>query len=190
MQQYRVISHLTTSLGRLLEQGVAESVGHPVRVLYRYEDGLRSEQRGALTVLYIGLERRGGNTERELEHGPEGEELFRAPPMLMRARYLVSTWAPAPEDQALLGAVLRTVHDHPTLEGHDDEAAQAIAYDDTPVLELTNVGLEEHKLLSEAYGMPVAPSVIYSVDFKLQSAQLTPIKRVRERVIDFRKIDG
>lgn len=190
MQQYRVISHLTTTLGQMLERGVSEAVGNPVRVLYRYEPRLRDEEQGAITVLYTGMERRGGNTERELEHGPEGEELFRAPPMLMRARYFVSAWAPAPEDQALIGAVLRTVHDEPNLMAPDAEARQAIAYDEQPQAELSSIGLEEHKLLCEAYEMPMRPSVVYGVDFRLQSAQLTPIKRVRERVIDFRKIDG
>src|SRR5690606_6503016 len=34
------------------------------------------------------------------------------------------------------------------------------------------------------------PSVGYWVDFVVQSARTTPSKRVKERVIDFKKIDG
>jgi hypothetical protein len=38
--------------------------------------------------------------------------------------------------------------------------------------------------------MPLAPSVAYWTNFVIQSATTQTIKRVRERVMDFKKIDG
>ena len=38
--------------------------------------------------------------------------------------------------------------------------------------------------------MPLAPSVGYAVDFRIRSGKVSPIKRVKERIIDYRKIEG
>ena len=110
--------------------------------------------------------------------------------MLLRSRYLLSAWATPPEDQALLGAALRTIHDQPKLQFASMEEEQIVGYAGTPILSLESVPLAEHKMLADAYGMPLAPSMSYLAEYRLKSGKVTPIKRVLERVTDFRKIDG
>lgn len=187
--QFRVMKHITLALGRTLEASAAEALGKKVRVAFEYSPDLKKAP-GAYTIVHCGLGRRGGNAEREYERTQQGAEIFRNPPLLLRARYIVSCWAPAPDDQELLGVALRTFHDHPAVEVVGEEE-QTVAYDGgSPSIEMEALTLDEHKKVAEALGMPVAPSVGYWVDFVVQSTKVTPIKRVKERVIDFRKIDG
>ncbi|MCO5167047.1 MAG: DUF4255 domain-containing protein [Planctomycetes bacterium] len=186
--QYRVMKHITLALGRTLEASAAEALGKKVRVAYEYSPDLKKAP-GGFTVLHCGLARRGGNADREYERTSEGER-FRNPPVLLRARYVVSCWAPSPDDQELLGVALRTFHDHAEVEVQGEEEATVAPYEGRPTIEMEALGFDEHKKVAEALGIPLAPSVAYWVDFVIQSGRTTPIKRVRERVMDFKKIDG
>jgi hypothetical protein len=191
MDQYRVIKHITLTLGSMLEASLVEALGpagKKVRVAYEYSPELKKSP-GSITICQVGLQGRGGNTDREYERDTQGREIFRNPPLLLKSRYLISAWAPAPEDQELLGLVLRTFHDHRELEAEGD-ADRTAAYDGRPGIELENLSFNDHKDLCGLLGMPLAPSAAYWVDFVVQSATTTTIKRVRERVMDFKKIDG
>ena len=108
---------------------------------------------------------------------------------LLKSRFLVSAWAPPPEDQELLGAALRTFHDHPTLEV-EGTAAETAAYDGVPAVELAPVPFAELERIAQAFRMPVAPSASYWVSYQIRSAISTPIKRVLERVVDYKQIKG
>jgi hypothetical protein len=55
---------------------------------------------------------------------------------------------------------------------------------------MENLSFDEHKKIADGFGMPLAPSCAYWVDYVVQSARTSAIKRVKERVIDFKKIDG
>lgn len=187
-EQFKVMKHITLALGRRLEASAHDALGKKVRVAYEYSSDLKKAP-GAYTIVQCGLTRRGGNSDREYERGPKGEEIFRNAPILLKARYVVSCWAPAPDDQELLGVAIRTFLDHAELETVGDEE-ETVAYDGRPSLEMETMALDEHKKVADALGMPVAPSIAYWVDFVVQSAKTTTIKRVKERVIDFKKIDG
>lgn len=185
--QFEVMKHIALSIGRQAESALHAEVGAKVRVAYEYSPDLKKAP-GAITIVHAGIQGRGGNTDREYERDEKGAERYRNSPLLLKARYLISAWAPAPDDQALLGLVLRTFHDDSSLpSGEDDES---LGYQGQPQLELQALSLDDHRGLAESLGMPLAPSICYWVDFAIQSARTTPIKRVRERVIDFRKIDG
>ncbi len=185
--QFEVMKHIALSIGRQAESMLHAELGAKVRVAYEYSPDLKKAP-GAITVVHAGIQGRAGNNEREYERDEKGGERYRNSPLLLKARYLISAWAPAPEDQALLGLVLRTFHDDSTLPSSEDD--EAVGYQGAPQLELQALPFDEHKALAESLGMPLAPSICYWVDFAIQSARTTPIKRVRERVIDFRKIDG
>jgi hypothetical protein len=187
-EQFKVMKHITLALGRRLEASAQDALGKKVRVAYEYSADLKKAP-GAFSIVQCGLTRRGGNSDREYERTAKGEEIYRNPPVLLKARYVVSCWAPAPDDQELLGVAIRTFLDHPEVETVGDEE-ETVAYDGRPSMEMEALSLEEHKKVADALGMPVAPSMAYWVDFVVQSARTTPIKRVRERVIDFKKIDG
>jgi len=185
--QYRVIKHITLALGRTLEESISEALGKKVKVAYEYSPDLKKAP-GAVTVVFLNTTHRGGNAEREYERTKEGE-IFRNPPLLLRSRFLISCWAPAPDDQELLGLVYRTMHDHPDVETTGEEE-KTVSYEGRPTIEMESLSFDEHKTIADGKGMPVAPSACYWVDYVIQSARTSVIKRVKERVIDFKKIDG
>jgi hypothetical protein len=187
LQQFEVIKATTLCLGRMIETHVSEAIGRKINVIYEYSPEARRGA-GSVSIHFIEL-KPGANTEqREYEHNG-GQEQFRAPPMVFQARFLVSAWAKPPEDQALLGAIMRTFLDHPMLAFSGDEE-QVVAYASEPSVNSRLLGLEEHSILANANQMPMAPSISYEVDLRLRSQKVTAIKRVRERVIDFRNIEG
>lgn len=185
--QFKVLKHVSLALAATLEREVSAAVGRPVRVLHRH-DPAELARGPALTLLHLEALTRGENLDREYEQGPSGER-FRRQPLPMKSRFLVSAWAPAPEDQELLGAALRAFHDHPTLEV-EGPAADAAAYDAVPTVDLAPVPFAELERIATAFRMPVAPSASYWVSYQIRSAISTPIKRVLERVVDYRQIKG
>jgi hypothetical protein len=185
-QQYQVIKHVSQALARQLEASFRDE-GKKTRIAFEYAPELKKN--GAVTILHYGFSTPAiDHVEREYERVQGGEQ-FRNPPLKLRAHFIVSCWAPAPDDQELMGLALRTLHDRNILEteGEEDET---VAYEGRPPLEMHILSLDEHKKIAEAFGMPMAPSMAYWVDVTVQSALATPIKRVKERVIDFKKIDG
>jgi hypothetical protein len=172
----------------MVSEHVSEAYGSKIPVHFEYNANVR-KGKGSITVIMCQIKTRGGNADREYEAGAGGEQ-FRARPALMSSRYLVSCWAAPPEDQALLGAVIRTFLDHPVLEFGSIEEEECIGYSGVPTITPESIELSEHKALADSYGMPIAPSFTYWVDYRVQSGITTPIKRVLERVTDFRKIEG
>jgi len=188
VEQFTVLSVVSRILGRTLQESVSEALGRDIRILFEHEEGAR-DGNGALSVCFINIRRRPGDSDREYELTNEGEK-FRNPPLLLRSQYLVSAWAKPPTDQELLGAALRTFLDRPYLDARGMEEEAAIGYAGVPSVDMATLSVEEHRQIAGGFGMPIAPSVLYSVDIRLQSGKSTPIKRVRERVIDYRKIEG
>lgn len=168
----------------MLERGLADAVGRQVPVVFAHDPSL-SEQVG---LIQVGIQRRGEVLDREFEV-EDGVESFRNPPIGLRVQYLVSAWATPPEDQLLLGAVMRTMHDNSRLDLSEADE-ELVGYSGIPEASLDTLSVSEHRELASAVGAPFGPSVGYWVDFNLRSGVSTPVKRVRERVMDFRKIEG
>lgn len=184
MQQFIVLQRITLTLHEMLSAGLSEVLGREVPVVFRHDPAL-AEQVG---LLHVGIQRRGEHLDREFEV-VDGVEQFRNPPLGLRAQYLVSVWSTPPEDQLLLGAALRVLHDQPYLDlsGADSEI---VGYSGVPEVSLDTLTVSEHRDLAGMLGVPFGPSVGYWVDFNLRSGHAQQIKRVRERVMDFRKIEG
>jgi hypothetical protein len=187
LDQFRVIRHVTQSLGGLIEREVSAAIGAPVQVLYGYTPEARSGS-GSITVIHCSLDEVRASLDREYERVGD-EERFRAGSLNVKSRFFVSAWADPPADLDLLGAVLRTFHDHTELQLESWEDT-GFVYDEAPQIKPSPMTLAEHKLLADGYGMPLAPSICYTIEYRIQSVRTTTIKRVRERVIDIRKIDG
>jgi hypothetical protein len=189
--QHRVLRQITKAIAALLERGVAECLGKPIPVRFEFQEPARGKADPHLTLINYWIERAGDRlSDRVLCKTEGGDEYFRAPPLLMVARYCVTAWAPVPDDQELLAAALRVVYDNGELEqtGTDDDA---IHFEDKPTLDLsTRFSIDEHRFVCESFGMPFRPAIRLDVNFKLDSERKTPIKRVKERVVDYRKMDG
>lgn len=127
---------------------------------------------------------------------PDGDEFFRMPPLILTGRWLVTAWAPAPEDQELLGATMRVLYDAVSLKPVDpaeidEKTEDAIHWEDNLTLDLSQrLTLDEAKLICESLGMPLRASVRYDISFRLDSERKTTVKRVKERIVDYKKLDG
>ena len=121
----------------------------------------------------------------------DGTEYFREPPVLLQARYALTAHGPSPDDQDVLMAAARVVHDMGVLGDDGEGPADAVHWEDkpTPVL-VPRFSLEEARVVAEAHGMPLRPTLRYDVPFRLDSERKTVTKRVKERIVDYKKLDG
>jgi hypothetical protein len=191
--QHRCLRQISEALGRTLEAGLKECVGRAVPVHFAYQEPVAGKKPSAhVTVINYWVERvTDRNPDRVLCKTSTGEEYHRAAPLILAARYAISAWAPAPEDQELLMAAIRVLHDMTALEPTESKEENAVHWEDNPMPTLQQrFTLDEARLLAEAYGMPLRPSVRYDITFRLDSERKTRITRVKERIIDYKKLEG
>jgi hypothetical protein len=189
--QHRVIRQMTERLGRLLASELKAVHGREVPVYFAYQ-GEGGFKKPHVTLIQYWVDRVTDRMQdRRQERAPNGDEYFRMAPLLLIARYVVTAWAPAPEDQELLALAIRILYDSPILTADGEGEEDCIHYEDKPGVELMGkFTLEEARTICEAYGMPLRPCARYDIPFRLDSERKTPIKRVKERIIDYKKVDG
>src|SRR5205085_1128920 len=142
-----------------------------------------------VTAINYWIERTPGSVDRILCRTPDGEEYFRAASVTLVARYAITAWAPPPEDQELLMATTRVLHDATELAPAGE--GDAVHWEDKPMAELSSrFSFEEAQQFAQAYGMPLRPTLRCDIRFRLDSERKTPIKRVKERIVDYKKMDS
>lgn len=188
--QHRILKQLTLAVAGMVERGVEASTGRRVPVKFEYvEPGKKVEEH--FTLLHYWMERASDRMpDRVLEKTRDGE-IFRNPPLLMLARYTLTAWASPPDDQELLCAALRSIYDDPEIKPQGGKAEEdAIHFEDKPSVEMTTrYSFDEQRLVAEAFGMPLRPSLRIDVHFPIHSEQKTTVKRVKERVVEYKKIE-
>lgn len=190
-QQHRVLRQVTERLGRLLTAEIRAVSGLDVPVHFAYQ-GEPNPKKAHLTLVHYWIDRvtdRG--QDRQQERSADGSEFFRAPPLLLISRYLLTAWAAPLADQELLGLAMRVLFDHPVLEPDGAGDEDAVHWDDRPGIELSaKFTLDEGQRVAAGLGMPLRASARYDVHFRLDSERKTPIKRVKDRIVDYKKLDG
>jgi hypothetical protein len=190
--QHRVLKQLTLAVANLIETGVAECVGRQVPVKFEYvEPGRKIEEH--YTLLQYWLERvTDRHPDRVLCKSNDGGEYFRNAPLIMTARYCLTAWAHVPDDQELLGAALRVLYDNPELKAQGGKAEEdAIHFEDAPMIDLsTRHSFDEQRIIAESFKMPLRPSLRVDATFRLDSERKTTVKRVKERIVDYRKLES
>lgn len=192
--QHRVLRQISEALARTLSSGLKECTGKDIPVHFAHQPDLKKPH---VTAIHYWLERvNDRHADRVLCRTPEGDEFFRAPPLLLTGRWLITAWAPAPEDQELLAASMRVLYDAVELqpsnpEEPDEKTEDAVHWEDHVTLDVSQrLSLDEAKLICDALGMPLRASVRYDISFRLDSERKTSIKRVKERIVDYKKLDG
>jgi hypothetical protein len=193
--QHRVLRQITEALGRTLGEGLKECTGREVPVFFSYQgDALKKPH---VTAIHYWIERvNDRHPDRVLCKTPEGDEFFRMPPLFLTGRWLVTAWAPAPEDQELLAGAMRVLYDSVELkpaqpDEPDPKTEDAVHWEDHVTLDLSQrLTLDEARLICESLGMPLRASIRYDISFRLDSERKTTVKRVKERIVDYKKLDG
>lgn len=124
------------------------------------------------------------------EHG-NTVEVRPGRPLYLRLRFLLSAWTgDSEEEQAMLGLVLRTFHDRPYVSPEYDASGTLYAAKEAPRVDLdSKIDLELQKRIF-GDGRPFRPVIGYRMRVRLDSAKREVVRRVRERIIDFNKIEG
>lgn len=193
--QHRVLRQISEALGRTLAGGLKECTGKDIPVFFSYQGD--SAKKAHVTAIHYWIERvNDRHADRVLCKTPEGDEFFRMPPLLLTGRWLVTAWAPAPEDQELLAGAMRVLYDSVELKPAqpdeiDPESEDAVHWEDKVTLDVSQrLTLDEAKLICESLGMPLRASVRYDISFRLDSERKTTVKRVKERIVDYKKLDA
>jgi hypothetical protein len=72
----------------------------------------------------------------------------------------------------------------------DNVIGDSIHLEDRPGIEIGSYTVEEMQAIWESYRQPYRPSFTCNVEARLDSNVKHLIRRVRETIVDFKKIDG
>jgi hypothetical protein len=113
------------------------------------------------------------------------------PPTYMLIRFLVTPWVSAAlEGQTALGAIMQHFNSYPEA-AEEDIQGESIHAEDRVNFDLdSSFTLNEVMKLWEAFKRPYRPSLVYKVTLRMDSVKRTAIRRVREKVNLYRKLEG
>lgn len=190
--QHRIFRQTTESLADVIEDGVKAIVGRTIDVvtgppirekftrtpalgLYLYRVSVRPKRREESPTLVCRIEKDG--TIREF---------YQDPSMLVSLDYLVTAWADEePEQQELLGAVMRVLLAKPVLEGEDLEGDAFDPEERIPVRPVEELSAEFLMSMWRGFGEPLRPAVGYTCRLRLESPRRGPdLKRVDVRRLE------
>jgi hypothetical protein len=127
-----------------------------------------------------------------VEEAPDGtlQEFDRRPPLLLDLRYVVTAFAESHRDElSLLGLVLRALWDSDEIVA-SEVVGESIHLEDRPGIEVGTATIEEMRSIWDSFQQPYRPSFSVTVEARLDSDVKRLVRRVREAIVDFKKMDG
>lgn len=192
MGQHRIFRQTSESLATALEDGVKDIVGRSIQVVtgpplrekftrmpalgvYLYRVWVRPRRREDLPTLVVKIDASGVITE-----------FYQDPPLRVGLDYLITAWADEDaEQQELLGAAMRTLLGHPSLEGELLEGDAFDVEERIPVRPVEDLSVEFLMSLWRGFGEHLRPAVGYSCRLKLDSPRRSgELRRVESRRMD------
>lgn len=112
-------------------------------------------------------------------------------PTYMMPRYMITSWCTDPlVDQVVIGLVMKVFFTHQSFR-QEDIQGQSISPDSNPIIFwVESITLEKQMRFWQVMGHPLRASVCYAVNVRLDSMVKTFVRRVKERVLDFKKLEG
>jgi len=112
-------------------------------------------------------------------------------PTMVTPRYLITPFSKDPlEAQVVQGLIMQLFFDHPTFLPEDVQGESIHGEDRAPIHFDEKVRYHDQMALWSSLGRPYKPSLVYAVDVRLDSARKIGIRRVMERILDYKKIQG
>ncbi|MHC4389983.1 MAG: Pvc16 family protein [Planctomycetota bacterium] len=208
--QHHLIRDVCQSVGRVIEERVAP--------LLAKEDGLdiecvfdcpeeddskkgksasKSKKKLPVSILLVDTKR---SESMQSTHEPvvreEDEdgnliEYRCGPPTFMTLRLIVTPWGDANlENQAVLGAIMQHFVSFSQLP-EECLVGEALNPEDNPFVELDDkIGVFEQMQLWESLGRKYRASLNYRIDVRLSSLRRVALRRVTEKVNQYRKLEG
>jgi len=112
-------------------------------------------------------------------------------PTNVSPRYLITPFSKDPlEGQVVQGLIMQLFFDHPTFLPEDIQGESIHGEDRPPIHFDEKVRYHDQMAIWSALGRPYKPSLVYAADVRLDSAKKIGIRRVMERILDYKKIQG
>lgn len=201
-KQHELIKDACLTLGGVIEKRVPPYLdGRALEVVYDPpEDARLQKAKKAGTVLVSVLQIDATRSKRQSTNQPvitdedeEGNlvEYRLGAPTFVQIRFLVTPWLESSLDgQVVSGAILQHFNSFPETD-EKDIVGSSIHPDDRPVYDLDeSMELDDIIRLWEAMGKPYRSSLVYTTSLKMDSVKRTAIRRVREKVNLYRKLEG
>ncbi len=196
--QFNIFRDVGLTLASIIKKEILQDVGVDVQVLMELpaEDEIPSVLPSVAVCLYHLGKRDNGYVQdpdfREVEEADDGtlREFSRRPPMFLDLRYVITVYAESHKDElSLLGLALRALYDNEVIQEGKD-IGDSIYLEDRPGIEVGTATYEEMRTIWESFQLPYRPSFTASVEGRLDSKRKRLIRRVREAIVDFKKMDG
>ena len=118
-------------------------------------------------------------------------EYRQAPPVFITPRYMITPWCDDPLlDQVMTGLLLQLFYDHTYFAPEDVRGNSIHTEDQPPISHDEKFKIDEQMRFWQASGGTFRPSLVFTVTLRLDSPRLQPIRRVKERVLDYKKLEG
>jgi hypothetical protein len=200
-KQHEVVRDATLTFGHILKTYLPPRLGgRAVEVVYEAPDQKTVDEVAAqgkilLSMILIDtLRSTGGQTMEQpivREEDDEGNlvEYRLGPPTYISPRYLVTCWAKDPlESQAIQGLVMQLLFDRPQFLPEDVQGVSIHGEERCPIDLDEQFKVEDQIKLWQALGKTFRPSLVYSLRVRMESAKRVAIRRVKERILDYKKV--
>ncbi|HVY61345.1 MAG TPA: Pvc16 family protein [Planctomycetota bacterium] len=112
-------------------------------------------------------------------------------PTYIMPRYLVTPWSGDPlQDQVVLGLIMQVFFARQQFRPEDIQGSSIFGEQGPMVMLYEAFNLERQMKLWQVMGHAYRPSVVYGVNLVMESMQKQVVRRVKERILDFKKLEG
>jgi hypothetical protein len=200
--QHEIVRDCTLTLGHILKTRLAKMLeGHKLDVSFELPDEETLAKVGKkewlISLVHVDTLRsqvfQSAKEPVTREEDEEGNivEFRLGTPTYIQPRYLLTPWTGSTlDDQLLTGLVMQCFFDHVCIEPEEVQGG-SIQSDEKPSIILEEkFKIDDQFTWWAAQGRRYKPSLMYSVNLRLDSIKKVVIKRVKERVMDFRKMES
>ncbi len=199
-KSHEVIRDATLTFAHILQKGLESRLGKEVEVVFDPPSEAKLKEAGPKKALVSLLWVDTGKANIQTAHEPivreEDEqgnlvEWQLGNPTYVSPRYLVTPWTGNMlDDQVLTGMILQLLGDHCHFEPEDIQGDAIYGEERPPIAFEEKFKVEDQRKVWEAFGRPYRASLCYSVALRLDSTKRKLVRRVKERIIDFKKFEG
>lgn len=194
--QHHIIKETSESFGELLQSVFRESGYKRVHIVVAApkQDAIEGKLPAVSVYLHsvtldeegISSNRLERRVERVLQADGSVREVARDQPLWVRLDYLISTWAQTPEEeQLLMGAAIKGIIEHPTLQGDQLKGESLASVTEVPLL--LSQRLDEGVLSRfwASLNQPLKPAIQCWTTIPLYPAGEAPVQRVIQSDVRF-----
>jgi len=112
-------------------------------------------------------------------------------PTFIMPRYMITPWTGDPlQDQVVMGLIMKVFFARDQFQPEDIQGSSIFGEVGPMVILQESFNLERQMALWNTMQHPYRSSLIYGVNLVMESMHKTFIRRVKERVLDFKKLEG